>query len=578
MTSTPADFRYGHPPQSKRDTADYVPNLNTLVQLLPSEMRGVTERFDLDREALLRFYDVPRSRLQLSRLKSFYRAWQCRLEEIAYDSLSVGGRIDWHLQNSRIKYLLALIERDEKNNSETADLLPIMEDVAALQETRRQFEPLDATATALTLTDMHNKLTKTTAAFAQAGTANRGVAQRAANRIADLKRVLDDWFKFYDGYSPSFSWWNRTPYASLTTALDNYHRFLRETLVGVKPGEDEPIVGDPIGREGLAVDLEYEMIPYTPNELISIAEQELAWCTNEWRRVAGDMGLGTDWKAALSRTMTDHLAPGDQPSLIASQAYEAVDYITKRDLLTVPALAIDIWRMAMMTAEAQKTNPFFLGGEQIRVSFPTDSMRHDDKMGSLRANNIHLARATVHHELIPGHHLQMFSRERFNPHRKVFDTPFWTEGWALWWEFLLWDLGFPVTPENRAGMLFWRTHRSARIIFSLNFHIGEWSPEKCIDFLVETVGHDRHTATGEVRRSFNGNYPPLYQAAYMIGAIQIRALHAELVTTGRMTLKEFHDSILTGNHMPIEMVRANLCGTLLPRDYQTNWKFYGESP
>ncbi len=127
-------------------------------------------------------------------------------------------------------------------------------------------------------------------------------------------------------------------------------------------------------------------------------------------------------------------------------------------------------------------------------------------------------------------------------------------------------------------MLFWRTHRSARIIFSLKFHIGEWSPEECIEFLVETVGHDRHTATGEVRRSFNGNYPPLYQAAYMIGAIQIRALHRELVAAGRMTLKEFHDSIIAGNLMPIEMVRANLSGTLLPRDYQTNWKFCGESP
>ncbi|MBT9176227.1 MAG: hypothetical protein DDT20_00540 [Firmicutes bacterium] len=99
-------------------------------------------------------------------------------------------------------------------------------------------------------------------------------------------------------------------------------------------------------------------------------------------------------------------------------------------------------------------------------------------------------------------------------------------------------------------MLFWRTHRSARIIFSLNFHIGEWGPEECIEFLVETVGHDRHTATGEVRRSFNGNYPPLYQAAYMIGAIQIRALHRELIAVGRMTLKEFHASILQATLCP----------------------------
>ena len=149
-------------------------------------------------------------------------------------------------------------------------------------------------------------------------------------------------------------------------------------------------------------------------------------------------------------------------------------------------------------------------------------------------------------ELIPGHHLQFWHLARFEPHRQLFSTPFWIEGWALWWEFQLWDLGFAATPEQRAGMLFWRTHRCARILFSLNFHLGRWTPQQCIDFLVERVGHDRHTATGEVRRSFNGGYSPLYQVGYMMGAIQLRALHAELVKSGRMSAKEFHDRILRG--------------------------------
>jgi hypothetical protein len=37
---------------------------------------------------------------------------------------------------------------------------------------------------------------------------------------------------------------------------------------------------------------------------------------------------------------------------------------------------------------------------------------------------------------------------------------------------LLWDQGFNATPEDRVGALFWRMHRSARIIFSLGFHLG----------------------------------------------------------------------------------------------------------
>ena len=76
----------------------------------------------------------------------------------------------------------------------------------------------------------------------------------------------------------------------------------------------------------------------------------------------------------------------------------------------------------------------------------------------------------------------------------------------------LWDLNFPQTPENRIGMLFWRMHRCARILFSLNFHLEKWTAKQCVDFLVDRVGHERENAAAEVRRSFEGNYPPLCAA------------------------------------------------------------------
>jgi uncharacterized protein (DUF885 family) len=123
------------------------------------------------------------------------------------------------------------------------------------------------------------------------------------------------------------------------------------------------------------------------------------------------------------------------------------------------------------------------------------------------------------------------------------------------------------------GALFWRAHRCARIIFSLKFHLGEWTPQQCIDFLVERVGHERASATGEVRRSFNGDYSPLYQAGYMLGALQIRDLHRKLVEGGKMTDKQFHDAILRGGPMPIEMVRAHLLQEKLPLDFKPNWRF-----
>ena len=140
----------------------------------------------------------------------------------------------------------------------------------------------------------------------------------------------------------------------------------------------------------------------------------------------------------------------------------------------------------------------------------------------------------------------------------------------------MWDLGFAKSPEDRIGMLFWRMHRCARIIFSLRFHLGEMTPQQCIDFLVDRVGHERANATAEVRRSFEGSYPPLYQLAYMIGGLQFRALHDEVVGSGRMTERQFHDTILKMGTMPVEMVRARLLGQELPADFTSHWKFAGE--
>jgi hypothetical protein len=78
-------------------------------------------------------------------------------------------------------------------------------------------------------------------------------------------------------------------------------------------------------------------------------------------------------------------------------------------------------------------------------------MSHDEKLMSMRGNNPHFNRATVHHELIPGHHLQGFMTNRFNEHRGMFRTPFWGEGWALYWEMMLWENDFPRGPPRTAS-------------------------------------------------------------------------------------------------------------------------------
>jgi hypothetical protein len=81
-----------------------------------------------------------------------------------------------------------------------------------------------------------------------------------------------------------------------------------------------------------------------------------------------------------------------------------------------------------------------------------------------------------------------------------------------------------------------------------------------------------------VRRSFSGDYSPLYQMAYMIGGLQLRALHKEIVDPGKMTDRAFHDAVLQGGPMPIALVRARLENLPLSRQGPVPWKFADQLP
>ena len=573
-----------------------------------SEMRPIIEYYVADRGSLQRSYPVASSPARRERFRKFYSDALERIQKLDFDSMNQEGKVDYILFRNHLEHELRQIDIEARQLVEIQSLVPFAKTIVDLEETRRRMEPIDSAKAAATLTDLKKQVEDTRKlqeANLRAAEAADGIrvtkthAFRAVAAINNLRTNLRNWYTFYNGYDPTFTWWDEEPYKALDEALAAYATFLSERVVGLRnatgqgqpsgqrpggaggqgqratprAGDTSDIVGDPIGREALISELQSEMIPYTPEELIDFANKEFSWCENEMNKASRDLGYGDDWKKALEHVKNLYVEPGKQPEMIRDLALEAIKFVDDRELITVPPLARDTWRMEMMTPERQLVSPFFLGGEVILVSFPTNTMSHEQKMMSMRGNNQHFARSTVFHELIPGHHLQGYMNARYKPYRGLFGTPFWTEGGALYWELLFWDLGFPKTPENRIGMLFWHMHRCARIIFSLSFHLEKMTPQQCIDFLVDRVGHERDNTTAEVRRSFDGSYGPLYQIAYLIGGRQFYALHRELVDSGKMKNREFHDWIYEENRMPVEMVRALLTNQKLTRDFKPSWRF-----
>ena len=580
-----------------------VAGAQAIAQTTPTDfpansMQALIERYSADQDSLRRVYTDRLSPTTRQRMSDFQATWRQQLAEVKFEALDQEGKADYLLLKNHLDRVEHRSAVDEAQWKEVEPLLPFAAGIFSLEDARRRVEPangeqiasqLNAMATAIAgkRKELEASLVPPKAKTDQgkekdtAPTVSRPdriAAWHAAEDADRLRRQLQQWFAFYDGYDPTVTWWAAEPYKKVDQGIKDYTAFLREKVAGIAPDDKSTVIGVPVGRAALMAQLDDEMIPYTPEELIAMAREQMAWCKQEMIRASRDMGYGDDWRKALEKVKDSYVEPGQQPQLIHDLAIEGIEFAEKNNLVTIPELAKETYGMEMMSPERQLVNPFFTGGDVISVSYPTDTMTFEERMMSMRGNNPGFSHATVFHELIPGHWLQEFMSERYRPYRQQFETGFWIEGNAFYWEMVFWDHGFDHTPEQRVGALFWRMHRCARILFSLSFHLGLMTPEQAVDLLVNEVGHERDNAVAEVRRSVNGSYDPLYQCAYMLGALQFRALHHELVDSKTMTDRQYHDAILRENMMPVAMLRAILTNQKLTPDFKSTWRFLDEVP
>mgnify|MGYP003575562419 FL=1 len=512
---------------------------------------------------------------QMDRLLLLDQEYEKKMKQFDYKKLNTNGQVDYILLNRKIKKNIEDIKSNQSAYNRVKNYLPFADSILEFEKKRRRGGAVDAKEVATTFEKASAQVDQEIKKLEGVKSIPSADVEYLENIIASLKLRLESSFDFYNGYEPMFTWWVPKSHDRLQEKLKEYKELIA-AKTDLKPFDDgSNIAGKRVGKEVLNKMLKDEMISYNADELLKIADKEWQWCVSELLKASKEMGFGEDWKKAQEKVKNSYVPEGKQPELINELYDKAMNFINEKQLIDIPPLADETWGMIMMTPERQLVNPFFTGGREISISYPTNTMTYDQKMMSMRGNNPHFSLGTVQHELIPGHHLQYFMNRRHKPYREQnFNTPFWTEGWTLYWELLLYRMGFPKTPEERIGMLFWRMHRCARITFSIKFHIGEWTPQQCIDYLVDQVGHEPANAHGEVKRSFEGSYDPLYQLAYMIGGLQLLSISDEMVGSGKMTYKEFHDRVIKENYMPMEMLRAILTNQNLNPDHQSSWKFY----
>lgn len=538
---------------------------------------AVTEYY-ADLQDLNKVYIFQHSEEYYERFSKLYKDWLSRLVTVSFKELNKEDQVDFILLKRNILSDQYHLEKDHGRLKQVQYALAFAPEIIHLQQQRRRGNSIDAAEAAKTLNNIINQIKDCKSAIIKKPLDNDELKHFVIETVKELQDGLQNFYSFYNNYDPEFTWWMKTTYPETDSALASYAKWIEKQHVANPPkaSDSSGIVGNPIGKEELLRLLKYEFVPYDPDQLIQIATKQYEWCLAEIKKASREMGYGDDWKKALEKVKEDHLPPGKQPQRINELEEFALHFIDSLNLVTIPPLARESWRMVMLSPEEMRFASYFLGGPLIMVAYANEEQDFDTKMMIMRSGNYSFARAEVFHELIPGHNLQYFMTRRYRSYRSHFSTPFNVEGWAFYWEMMLWDKGYNRTPEEKMGALFWRMTRCARIVFSLNYHLKNWTPQQCIDYLVDNVGLERFSAESEVRRSFTGGYGPLYQLAYMMGALQMYSLHHEAVDGGKMSDREFNDAFLHNGTIPVEMFRAIVLNKPLHPDYTSQWKFAGD--
>ncbi len=167
----------------------------------------------------------------------------------------------------------------------------------------------------------------------------------------------------------------------------------------------------------------------------------------------------------------------------------------------------------------------------------------------------------AYHEGVPGHHWQISTAQELTglpQFRKVIPFTAYSEGWALYAEWLAKDAGwYAKDPFGDLGRLQAELFRAVRLVVDTGIHAKRWTREQAIAYMLEKTGMGEKEVTAEIERYI---VSPGQACAYKVGMLKIRELRtrAEKELGVKFDLKEFHDQILKSGALPLEILEEQV--------------------
>lgn len=340
-------------------------------------------------------------------------------------------------------------------------------------------------------------------------------------------------------------------------ALDAYAAWLRDDLMRRARGTWAvgPDAFEALLRERDLVDHDRATLRQFGEDLYRETEARLA----EAARALGD----SDWRASVARIRADHPAEDELVGTYRMEMERSREATERAALATFPEREELV--VEAMPDFARPTAPYalYVGAGAFEahrrgrfwVTLPPASdppnIREERLEGHPRAGIPVIAC----HEGYPGHHMQLtLAADHPSLARKAVRSNLFIEGWGLYIEELMTDLGYLASPETRLLRLKDLLWRAARVVVDVGLATGTMSFEQAVTFMVDGPKLERPNAIAEVRRY---TYDPLQPSSYALGRAAILELRDRARRRG-FGMRQFHDTLLSAGSLPPKLLAVEI--------------------
>lgn len=169
-------------------------------------------------------------------------------------------------------------------------------------------------------------------------------------------------------------------------------------------------------------------------------------------------------------------------------------------------------------------------------------------------------RTLAYHEAVPGHHFQIalaMETEGIPFIRRASPFTAFTEGWALYAEYLAWEMGMQEQPLDNVGRLQAELFRAVRLVVDTGLHAKRWTREQAIDYMAANTGTAMSDVVSEIERYIVN---PGQATAYKVGMMKILELRerSRKALGDHFDLADFHDEMLRNGALPMALLEKSV--------------------